>query len=139
MSLISATCCKKFNSMNILQHRPSDFVAEPVPGYTCNILVLQPLQHQKEVLCCQCKYKCPTCSLGLSIATKDENFLTPSGINIVGTLNEASYIILINFLKSFSFLVLVYTDAFSKQFVFILLRFQIDLLGRKYECFHISV
>ena len=27
-----ATCCKKFNSMNILQHCRSDFVAEPDPG-----------------------------------------------------------------------------------------------------------
>ena len=46
---MSVICCQKFNSMNILQHFPSDFVAEPVPGYTCNILVSQSLQHQKEV------------------------------------------------------------------------------------------
>ena len=49
VSSISATCCKKLNLMNILQHCPSDFVAESVPGYTCNILVSQALQHQKEV------------------------------------------------------------------------------------------
>ena len=55
MSLISATCCKKLNSMNILQHCPSDFVAEPVSGYTCDIVVSQFLQHQEEVLYCQCK------------------------------------------------------------------------------------
>ena len=36
---MSETCFKKFNSMNILQHFPSDFVAEPAPGYTCSILL----------------------------------------------------------------------------------------------------
>ena len=54
VSPTSATCCKKFNSVNIL-HCPSGIGAEPVPGYTCNILVSQQLQHQKEVLCCQCE------------------------------------------------------------------------------------
>ena len=34
VSSISAACCKKFNSMNILQHCPSDFVAEPTHGHT---------------------------------------------------------------------------------------------------------
>ena len=34
--------------MNILQHCLSDFVAEPAPGYTCGILVLQSLQHKKK-------------------------------------------------------------------------------------------
>ena len=34
VSPISATCFKEFNSKNILQHCPSDFVAEPAPGYT---------------------------------------------------------------------------------------------------------
>ena len=52
---ISATCCKRFNSMNILQHRFSDFVTEAAPGYTCNILVSRSLQHQKKVWCCQCQ------------------------------------------------------------------------------------
>ena len=53
-SSISAIRCKKFNTMNILQHCPSDFVAVPIPGYTCNNLVSRSLQHQNEVLCCQC-------------------------------------------------------------------------------------
>ena len=34
VSPISAACCKKFNLMNILQHCPSDFVAEPTSGHT---------------------------------------------------------------------------------------------------------
>ena len=55
VSVISTTCCKKFNSMNIPQHCPSDFVAEPAPGYTSNIVISQLLQHKKEVLCCQCE------------------------------------------------------------------------------------
>ena len=58
MSPISATYYKKFNSMNILQHCPSNFVAESpsnfvagsAPSNTCNILVSQSLHHQKEVL-----------------------------------------------------------------------------------------
>ena len=34
VSVVSAKCCKKFNSINILQHCPSDVVAEPsTPGY----------------------------------------------------------------------------------------------------------
>ena len=50
MPQISATRCKKFNSMNILQNCPSysDSVAESALGYPCNILVSQSLQHQKE-------------------------------------------------------------------------------------------
>ena len=36
---ISATRCIRFDSMNILQHCPSDFAEEPAPGYTSNILV----------------------------------------------------------------------------------------------------
>ena len=55
VSPISATFCKKCNSMNILLHCSSDFVAEPASGYTRSILVLQSMQHQKEVLCCQCE------------------------------------------------------------------------------------
>ena len=71
---ISVTCCKKSNSMNILQHfaeYPSNFAADPAPGYTCNILVSQPLQYQKEMLCCQCEYKCPTCSDDLTWCNTD--------------------------------------------------------------------
>ena len=52
---ISATFFKKCNSMNVLLHCSSDFVAEPASGYTRNILALQSMQHQKEVLCCQCE------------------------------------------------------------------------------------
>ena len=33
VSPLSAACCKKFNSINILQHCPSDFVAEPTSGH----------------------------------------------------------------------------------------------------------
>ena len=49
----AAYTCKKFNSMNILQHCPSNFCCRIYPWpHTCNILVSQSLQHQKEV-CCQ--------------------------------------------------------------------------------------
>ena len=54
-SRVVATCYKKLSSMNTLQHCPSNFVAEPAPGYTLSILVSQSLLHQKEVLCCQCE------------------------------------------------------------------------------------
>ena len=64
---VSATCCRKFYSMNILRHCPSDFVAELVPGYTCNFLVSQSLQHLKEVFCCQCEWKYTTCSRGFKV------------------------------------------------------------------------
>ena len=50
---LSATHCRYL--MNILHHYPGDFAAELAPGYTCNILVSQPLQHEKEMLCCQCE------------------------------------------------------------------------------------
>ena len=40
-SSVFATCCQKSNSMNILQHLPRYFVAEPVPGYTCSVIVSQ--------------------------------------------------------------------------------------------------
>ena len=44
------------SSLNdILQHRHSYFVAVPALGYMSKILVSQPLQHQKEVMCCQCE------------------------------------------------------------------------------------
>ena len=46
---MSATCCKKFNSMNILQHCPHSFVAESSPGYMCNVMVSLSMQHKKEV------------------------------------------------------------------------------------------
>ena len=54
VSPTSTTCCKKFSSMNILQHCPSDFVTETAPGYTCNILFSKSLQHQKGLWCFQC-------------------------------------------------------------------------------------
>ena len=50
VSPIYAACCKKFNSINILQQCPSDFVAESTSGHThATFWSGQSLQHQKEV------------------------------------------------------------------------------------------
>ena len=51
---MSALCCKKFRSVNYLQHCLSDFVLEPAPGR--DILVSQLLQHGKKS-CVACASK----------------------------------------------------------------------------------
>ena len=51
VSLISAACCKTFNSMNILQYCPSDFYCKTYLWlHACNILVSQSMEHQKKCL-----------------------------------------------------------------------------------------
>ena len=66
VSPVSATCCKS-NSMSILQHYPSNFVAEPAPVCTCKILVSQPVQHKKDVLCCQYEKNIPRVAEALNL------------------------------------------------------------------------
>ena len=57
---------QKSNSMNILQHCPSDLITELAPGYMSNILVLRILQHQNRSVVLPVQVKiCLTCSRGL--------------------------------------------------------------------------
>ena len=46
---VSVACCQRSKSMNILQYCLSKFCCRIYPGYTCNVLFSQSLQHQK---CC---------------------------------------------------------------------------------------
>ena len=54
---VSAICCQNFKSMSILQHCPSNFVAEPAHGYRSNIPITLLLRANLPQSACSCLNK----------------------------------------------------------------------------------
>ena len=80
---IFATCCQKFNSMNILQHcSTSDFITEPAPDCTCNILVSLSLQHNKEAFCCK-NVACVAAALNYILSMHGKGICPEIGLTLI--------------------------------------------------------